>query len=329
MTTTLSQSGIPPRAAGRPRRQRIASSRNHGGWVEMAPGVWYLTIGFVNAYAVGDPAGRWVLVDTGLPGTHGFTRAALARRWGADARPSAIVLTHGHFDHAGSARALAEAWDVPVYAGPLELPYLTGRSDYPPRDPSMGGAIAQMSRLFPTSGIDLRGRVHALPDDGTVPEMQGWRWLHTPGHTSGHVSLFRAADGVLIAGDALATLDMDAWASHVTEHRELDRPAAPFTTDWQAARRSVGRLADLAPSVIGAGHGIPLAGAGLARDLRLLAATLPVPAHGRYVARPARADESGVVWVPPPVPDPLLPRLAVAGAAAAAVLLLARAARRR
>lgn len=329
MTTSLTERLDAGRTGGLPGRQRIASSRNHGGWVDVAPGVWYLTIGFVNVYAVGDPAGEWVLVDTGLPGTHAFTRAALARRWGAMARPAAIVLTHGHFDHAGSARALADAWGVPVFAGRLELPYLTGRSDYPPRDPSMGGAIAQMSRLFPTSGTDLGDRVRALPDDGGVPGMPGWRWLHTPGHTAGHVSLFRPADGVLLAGDALATLDMDAWSSHVTEHRELDRPAAPFTTDWQAARRSVGHLADLSPTVVAAGHGIPLAGRGLARELRLLAAILPVPAHGRYVARPAEADETGVVSVPPPVPDPLLPRLAIAGAAAGAVLLLSRAARRR
>ena len=61
-------------------------------------------------------------------------------------RPAAILLTHGHFDHVGALKTLAEEWDVPVYAHTLELPYLTGRSSYPPPDPSVGGgAMAAMS----------------------------------------------------------------------------------------------------------------------------------------------------------------------------------------
>src|SRR5919107_1012291 len=57
------------------------------------------------------------------------------------ARPAAVVLTHGHFDHVGSLEALLEAWDVPIYAHPLERPYLTGVSPYPPPDPLVGGGM--------------------------------------------------------------------------------------------------------------------------------------------------------------------------------------------
>lgn len=46
----------------------------------------------------------------------------------------AILLTHGHLDHAGSCPELAEAWNVNVYAHRLELPYLTGKSTHPPLD---------------------------------------------------------------------------------------------------------------------------------------------------------------------------------------------------
>ncbi|MEW5927511.1 MAG: MBL fold metallo-hydrolase [Gemmatimonadota bacterium] len=317
-----------PLAASDPGTARIASSRNHAALVPVAAGVHYLTVGFVNLYVVGDPESGWILVDTGLPGTAAFTRGAVARLLGAGARPRAIVLTHGHFDHAGSARALAEEWDTPVYAHPLELPYLTGRSDYPPQDPTMGGAIAQMSRLFPHTGFDLRPQVRPLPDDGSVPEAPGWRWLHTPGHTHGHVSLFREANRVLLAGDAFATMDMDSWTAHATERRELDRPAAPFTSDWGAAGRSVQSLARLEPETVAAGHGIPVAGPQVAPALHRLAERFPVPRHGRYVGRPARADERGVTEVPPPVPDPLPARLAGAAALAAAGYLAARSFRR-
>ena len=314
----------PEARASIPRITPVRSSRNSVSLTEVAPGVDYLTVGFVNLYAMGDPERGWILVDTGLPGTAAFTRSAIARRRGPRARPEAIVLTHGHFDHAGSALALAEEWDVPVYAHRLELPYLTGRSDYPPQDPTMGGAIAQMSRAFPHSGFDLRGRVRALPDDGSVPHAPGWRWLHTPGHTHGHVSLFRKADRTLLAGDALATMDMDSWTSHLTEREELDRPAAPFTTDWGAARRSVEELARLEPAVVAAGHGVPMRGPGVAAAVRGLAARFPVPPRGRYVRHPARADESGITELPPPVPDPLPLRLAAAAALAGAAFALAR-----
>ena len=85
------------------------------------------------------------------------------------------MLTHGHFDHVGSARQLADAWDVPLYAHPLEVPYLTGLSDYPPRDPTMGGAMAQISRFMPDRAYDFGTRVLRLPKEGTVPGAPGWR----------------------------------------------------------------------------------------------------------------------------------------------------------
>ena len=109
---------------------------------EFAPGVARLPILFVNVYFVGAPGEDWVLVDTGVPGFASKIKAAAEERYGEGARPKAIVLTHGHIDHAGNARELAEMWDVPIYAHRLELPYLKGKSDYPPKDPTIGGAIA-------------------------------------------------------------------------------------------------------------------------------------------------------------------------------------------
>lgn len=42
-----------------------------------------------------------------------------------------MILTHGHFDHVGSIEALLERWPVPMFAHPLEFPFLTGREAYP------------------------------------------------------------------------------------------------------------------------------------------------------------------------------------------------------
>ena len=293
----------------------------------VVPGLARLGIVFINVYALGEPGGPWVLVDAGLKGSGDYIRRAADRRFRA--RPEAIVLTHGHFDHVGSARQLADAWDVPLYAHPLEVPYLTGLSDYPPRDPTMGGAMAQMSRVMPDHGYDFGPRVLMLPADGAVPGAPGWRWLHTPGHTPGHVSLLRESDGVLLAGDALATMDLDSWSAYLTRRRGFNRPSPPFTCDWATTRDSIGKLADLRPAVVAAGHGLPISGGGVAQELRSFVDGFTPPRRGRYVGSPPRAGDRGVEWLPQPVPDPYARGVALGMAFAAGALLFAARRRRR
>ena len=142
------------------------------------------------------PDRGWVLIDAGLPGTAALIQSAAKARFGENSRPAAIVMTHGHFDHVGALVTLAEAWDAPVYAHPLERPYLDGTAAYPPPDPKVGGGLmAALSPLFPTKPVDVSSLLKDLPPDGSVPDMPGWRWIHTPGHAPGHVSLWREATG--------------------------------------------------------------------------------------------------------------------------------------
>jgi len=275
-----------------------------GGTQKVTRGLVRIPLGIVNAYFIGEPGEPWVLVDAGLPGTAPRLHKEAAAYYGGRP-PEAIVLTHGHFDHTGGARTLAERWGVPVYAHRLELPYLTGRSDYPPPDPTVGGGGSQLSRLYPKKGTDLSRWVRPLPEDGSVPGAPGWRWLHTPGHTAGHVSLFREADRTLVSGDALITTNQDSFIFMLTKKRELHRPPSYFTPDWEAARRSVETLARLRPQVLAAGHGVPMAGAWLPDAVARFSQSFEPPRHGRYVPEPARADAQGVVYVPPPSFDPL------------------------
>lgn len=268
-----------------------------------AEGVHYTKTLFVSAFFLDAPEnGEWILVDTGLPLSEGRIRRAAESRYG-NRKPSAIVLTHGHFDHAGAALKLAEAWDVLVYAHRLEMPYLTGKSDYPPQDATVGGPLAQMARFFPHSGYDFGNRVRELPENGEIPGMPEWKFLHTPGHTTGHISLWRERDRTLIAGDALKLANLDSWSSLLKEEHKFCKPPAPFTTDWQASRRSIELLAELEPNVVAAGHGLPISGADTARRLQEFARNFTPPARGRYVDAPAICDENGVVSVPPPKTD--------------------------
>jgi glyoxylase-like metal-dependent hydrolase (beta-lactamase superfamily II) len=296
---------------------------------EIAPGLAYVRDRIVNVYFVGNPGagdGAWTLVDAGLAGSAERLAAAAGARFGRGARPSAVVLTHGHFDHVGALRALAERWDVPVYAHELELPYLTGRSSYPPPDPAVGGgAFAALSRLYSRGPIDLGDRVRTLPADGAVPGMPDWRWIHTPGHSPGHVSFFRDADRTLIAGDAFVTTKQESALAVIAQRQEVHGPPAYFTPDWAAARESVERLAALEPSLAATGHGVPMSGVRMLQDLQELADhfdELAVPKRGRYVRQPAVMNADGVVSVPPPVADPLA-RVVVGAAVVGAVGLAA------
>jgi hypothetical protein len=94
-----------------------------------------------------------------------------------------------------------------------------------------------------------------------------------------------------------------------------------FTPDWDAARESVRRLAELEPDIAVTGHGVPISGEGLRNGLRVLADRfdeIARPRKGRYVNDPAVTDLEGVVSVPPPVPDPV-PKIIAGVAIAAAV----------
>src|SRR3954471_2898084 len=160
---------------------------------EVTQDLAYLRLFMVNVAYIGNPDARgasWVLIDAGLKGTASAIRKAAAERFGPESKPAAIILTHGHADHVGALEDLAKVWDVPIYAHELELPYLDGRSSYPPPDPTVGGGVmARLSSLFPRGPINVGKRLHTLPADGSVPGMPGWRWIPTPGHSPGHVSL--------------------------------------------------------------------------------------------------------------------------------------------
>lgn len=287
---------------------------------QIANEVLRIPVGIGNCYLIGDER-RWTLVDCGPEGHAEKIQKIAEQRFGRRARPNAIVLTHGHFDHAGSSGALADEWDLPIYAHRLEIPYLTGQSKYPPPDPTVGGFMAQMIRFFPNKAYDYGDRVRELPDSLKIFGIRGWEIIETPGHSPGHVSFFRENDRVLLAGDAFATVDQTSAYKTVTMKPEVSLPPTYYTCDWESAHASVEKLSELEPEVIGAGHGEPMSGEAATEGLRRLAREWPQPEHGRYVEHPAETDEDGVQYLPPPAPDPVKwIGIGVAGAAIGAGL---------
>ncbi|WP_035664544.1 MBL fold metallo-hydrolase [Halalkalibacter akibai] len=264
------------------------TSATSGIGLEVLPDLYCYNVKIVNISLIGNPDTKdFLLVDAGMPGSANEIITATEKRFGSSSRPKAIILTHGHFDHVGAILELVKHWNVPVFAHELELPYLTGIKSYPDPDPTVeGGLIAKISSLFPNEPINLGEQVQALPADGTIPFLPAFHWIHTPGHTPGHVSFFREADRSLIAGDAFVTVKQESLYSVLTQEQEISGPPRYLTPDWTAAWNSVRKLEQLNPAVAITGHGLPMEGELLKSNLQKLSNhfdQIAIPDYGKYV----------------------------------------------
>ena len=269
-----------------------ATSVGSGVGVEVALDLYQYTIQIVNIVLYGDPkTEEYVLIDAGMPKSAEEIISVVEERFGLNARPKAIILTHGHFDHVGGIIELIEKWNVPVYAHALEIPYLTGQQNYPEPDPSVSsGLVAKMSPIFPNEANSLGENIKAIPSNRSIPFMPGFRWIHTPGHSPGHspghISLFREKDRVLIAGDAFVTVKQESLYKVFTQTKEISGPPRYLTMNWQDARESVEKLEALKPTIAITGHGLPMTGEELTKDLKKLVDNfdqIALPKQGKYL----------------------------------------------
>ena len=269
---------------------------------EIAAGVYLVETGRglagSNVYLVrSGPA--WVLIDTAWPHRGELIKAAAESVFGAGTRPAAILLTHVHPDHSGSALELAWMWDVLVYVLPAELPLASGR--YLPEygNPLDRWLIAPLLALLPRRTVEasvarnnLAGVVQTFDPAARVPGLPDWTAVPTPGHTPGHVAFFRSKDRVLITGDAVLTIDVNSLPGLLTGRHRVCGPPYISTWNWPAAKESVGALARLTPRVVACGHGRPLTGAQAGASLASFSVRFcrrPAPPVPRRAGQPGRA----------------------------------------
>ena len=238
-----------------------------------------------NIYFV-QSASSWVLIDTATAGQGRRIREAAAMLFGVGARPAAILLTHVHPDHSGSALELARAWDCAVYLHPDELELAITRNlatvaRY--ADPLDRGIILPLLRLFPRRWIEammaresLKEVVRTFEPEAAPPGLPEWTSITTPGHSPGHTAFFRRNDRVLIAGDALLTVDAGSLGGVLSWILRPNKPQVcepPWYTNWDRNQvmASASAVVRLQPQVLATGHGRPLSGDAAAAALSAFA----------------------------------------------------------
>ena len=234
----------------------------------VAPGLWRISTPMpgrppqVHAYLAELPGSGWMLVDGGIGTDEAWAALdagvrAAAVGWGA---VTVHVVTHMHMDHVGLASRVVAASGAPVLMGRLDAERMAHAAAHPDEEAEYRRALfgrcgAPAEWIERVEQGHARARAAAPPvrvdtmldgDEGDVPGAAGWRFVWTPGHTAGHVSLFRPDDRVLVAGDAVLP--------RITPTLGVNRQRADPVGDYLDA---LDRLRALRPSLILPGHGEP------------------------------------------------------------------------
>src|SRR6266480_1557104 len=241
---------------------------------EVFPGIWKFTLPIpfplktVNMYALVGHDG-WALVDTGM-GMHD-ARVALAaglHKVGLSINKlQAIVLSHDHPDHIGLSGVLHEKSGAVVYMHPIDANRM--RVLWQDFDPERFSTVSHFFRqhgmpagepwFSHTSPAQLHHIVRVPPSD-TITLVENGQYLHlageryrviwTPGHSDGHICLFRDSDGVFLAADHV----LPRITPNIGLYSERDRvnPLGDYLD-------SLRKVSTLPASIVLPGHGEPFA----------------------------------------------------------------------
>ncbi|MCS0636778.1 MBL fold metallo-hydrolase [Streptomyces sp. LP05-1] len=243
-----------------------------GALVRLAAGAHLVHGGDTNWVILAD-GDAVTLVDTGYPGHHARLLASLAALGHTPEAVTAVLVTHAHSDHIGSAAALHRRYGTPVLGHPAEVPHLRrafthqvtpGQVLRAAWRPGVAPWAVRALRSGGTRDVRVTGAgafpVAALPDrtpegapdgsPGAPLDLPGGPVpVPTPGHTDGHCAYLLPGPGVLLSGDALVT-------GHPTSRlRGPQLLPGMFHRDRSRALASLAVLERLPADVLAPGHG--------------------------------------------------------------------------
>jgi glyoxylase-like metal-dependent hydrolase (beta-lactamase superfamily II) len=207
-----------------------------------------VTLGFDQCYLL--QAGVAVLVDAGTPGKARVFAKALERAGIAPRDVKLIVVTHGHWDHSGSARDIRKLTGARLALHEREAPWLENAiAPMPPGATAWGRILVGILSVYmpfvriPACSVDLK-----LGNEGLSLAVYGipGKVLHTPGHSSGSMSV------LLDSGEAfVGDLAMNGFPLRLT-------PGFPiFAEDMATLRESWRLLLAQGARMIYPAHGKP------------------------------------------------------------------------
>ena len=205
-----------------------------------------LRLAIPNVYLLTGERGA-VLIDAGGPADASAILAFLQAH--GVPRPTLILLTHGHWDHAGAAKELRELTGAPIALHRADLPRVQSGKVWPERIDSVSAWLVYhlVNRPFPPFEPDI------ILDDEIDLMRFGVeaRVLFTPGHTAGSISVL-TGDGEMIVGDLL-------FGGYLGGKLFPSRPGLHyFVEDRPQLRASIAKVLALSPRAIWTGHGGPL-----------------------------------------------------------------------
>lgn len=203
---------------------------------QIAPEVFQISLmprNSINCYII-----EGVLVDSGIRSSYTTVKKTLQK-----IPVYQHVLTHTHADHQGCSDQICAEFEIPLLCHPDEV-FRTETGMVTNDYPTPQHWVAKLQQKY------WAGQGHKV--EQTIIEndkIGNFRVIETPGHSAGHISLFRERDGILIIGDAATNMNL------LTTATGLRLPPGIFTSDQKRNIKSLQKLAELNPAIICFGHG--------------------------------------------------------------------------
>ncbi len=185
-----------------------------------------------NAYLIEDD-GRTFLVDTGIPGNLKNVTEIVK---GIDG----IIITHAHYDHAGSAYEISKHFSCEIYAHEDDHPYLSGEKEFLFRG-FVGNFVKRLEKL--------RKMKNFYPENISKLDLKSFEILHLPGHTPGSLGIMSGK--ALICGDVLRTVRKMLFFGKI----EVRASSRNFNWSNEVYAKTLYRLSEMARIAVMPGHG--------------------------------------------------------------------------